>query len=546
MLGLMQTQPLLVSSIICHAARHHAAREIVSQLDETHQHRTNYAELERRSRRLARVLQRLSVGFGDRVGTLAWNTYRHLELFYAVSGSGAVCHTVNPRLALHDIEYIITHAGDTILFADAGFAPLVQRIASVIQTCVRAVVIVTTPENMRDVTLPAGMTCHCYETLMAEADEDFAWPSFDENTANALCYTSGTTGRPKGVLYSHRSTVLHAYAANTADAFGLRAVDRVMPCAPMFHAAAWAVPYAAPMVGAAIILPGRHLDPASIVRLLNEERVTFTSAVPTVWLAVLAHLRETGQTLPHLQRIFSGGSAVPRAMIEGFAEYGVQVQHAWGMTETGPLVSCFAPTPETDRLAGEGAMRIRLKQGRPLFGTEVRIVDPENRKLPWDGKAFGELLVRGPWVCREYLHRGPEGAADAEGWFATGDVATIDHSSFIEIVDRSKDVIKSGGEWISSIALENIALSHPDVAEAAVINARHPKWMERPLLLVAPRAGRVIDPDGVLALYEGAVPKWWMPDAVIIVDELPHTATGKLNKLALREKYQDHLLHRGR
>ncbi|HSU05437.1 MAG TPA: long-chain fatty acid--CoA ligase [Acetobacteraceae bacterium] len=543
MLGLMQQQPLLVSSIIRHAARYHGGAEVVSQMNETTRHRTTYATLERRSRRLARVLHALGVKPGDRVGTLAWNTYRHLELFYAISGSGAVCHTINPRLAQQDIKYIITHAGDSVLFVDASFAELTETIAPAIGGCVHAVVMMTASEDMPEMNLPAGIALHCYETLMQAADEDFDWPIFDENTAGALCYTSGTTGQPKGVLYSHRSTVLHAYAANTADAFGLRAVDRMMPGAPMFHAAAWSVPYTVPMVGAALILPGRHLDPASLVTLLNDERVTMTGAVPTVWLAVLGYLGETGQRLPHLRRIFSGGSAVPRAMIEGFAGYGIEVQHGWGMTETSPLVSAFAPMPNVADCTGEPAIRVRLKQGRPVFGTEVKIVGADGQELPWDGIAFGDLLVRGPWVCRAYLHRGDEGAADAEGWFSTGDVATIDPNGFIELVDRSKDVIKSGGEWISSIALENIAVSHPDVAEAAVINARHAKWMERPLLLVVPKQGRTIDTASVLPLYDGAVAKWWFPDAVIVVDELPHTATGKLNKLALRQRYQDHLLN---
>ncbi|MGH7154874.1 MAG: AMP-binding protein, partial [Acetobacteraceae bacterium] len=350
MLGLMQQQPLLVSSIIRHAARHHGTTEVVSQMTETVRHRTTYAALERRCRQLSRVLQSLGVKFGDCIGTMAWNTYRHLELFYGVSGMGAVCHTINPRLAPRDIEYIITHAGDSLLFVDASFADLIENIAPAMGDSVRGVVMMTTADDMPTLKLPPGMALYCYESLMADTGDDYVWPQFDENTAAALCYTSGTTGRPKGVLYSHRSTVLHAYAANLADAFGLRATDRMMPGAPMFHAAAWSVPYTVPMAGATLILPGRHLDPASVVRLLNEERVTMTGAVPTVWLAVLGHLRETGQRLPHLKQIFSGGSAVPRAMIEGFAEFGVEVQHGWGMTETSPLVSCFAATARTEGL----------------------------------------------------------------------------------------------------------------------------------------------------------------------------------------------------
>ncbi len=518
--------------------------EVVSVMSETFRHRSNYAEIERRSRQLARVLERLEAKPGDRVGTLAWNTYRHLELFYAISGSGAVCHTVNPRLAVQEIEYIVTHAGNSVLFADASFAELVRTIAPAVSGCVRAVVMMVDPADMPEVELPAGMALHCYETLMAEADEDYEWPLFDENTANALCYTSGTTGQPKGVLYSHRSTVIHAMAANFGDYFGFRAIDRVMPGAPMFHAAAWSIPYTVPMVGAALILPGRYMDPANLVRLLNEERVTFTGAVPTVWLAVLQYLEQTGQTLPHLRRVFSGGSAVPRTMIEGLGKHGVEVTQAWGMTETSPLVTQYGKLPQTADLKGEDEMRLRLKQGRPVYGTEIKIVDAEGKELPWDGVAFGDLLVRGPWVVREYLGRGAGDGADADGWFRTGDVATIDPNGFVELVDRSKDVIKSGGEWISSIALENIAVSHPDVAEAAVINARHEKWMERPLLLVVPRQGRTVDPDDVLSMYDGKIAKWWLPDAVVVVDELPHTATGKLNKLALRERWQDYLVTR--
>jgi 3-(methylthio)propionyl---CoA ligase len=544
MFGLMQDQPLLISSIIRHAARHHGRGEIVSAMGEGILHRTDWAAIERRARRLARALAALGVGPGDRIGTLAWNTYRHLELFYGISGSGAVCHTLNPRLLRQDIEYVITHAGDSVLFADAGFAGLVAEMAPQIAECVRAVVILAAPSQMPEPELPAGVALHSYEALLDAADEDFLWPSFDENTAAALCYTSGTTGRPKGVLYSHRSTVLHALAANLVDYFGLRATDRLLPGAPMFHAAAWGVPYVAPMVGAALVLPGRHLDPASLVGLLNAERATLSGAVPTVWLGVLGHLRETGGTLPYLKRIFSGGAAVPRAMIEGFAALGVEVQQLWGMTETSPVVTGYAPLPATAALAGEALMRRKLKQGRPVYGTEVKIVDAEGRELPWDGEAFGDLLVRGPWVCREYLGRGGEGAADKGGWFQTGDVATIDPDGFVELVDRSKDVIKSGGEWISSIALENIALSHPDVAEAAVIAAHHERWQERPLLLLLPQPGRRIDIAGVLACYEGKVAKWWLPDAAVVVDELPHTATGKLNKLALRQKWQDYLLRR--
>ena len=545
MLGLMQQQPLLVSSIIRFAARHHGSAEVISQNPDFSLHRSSYAEIEQRSRRLARVLQQQGVRAGDRVATLAWNGWRHLEVYYATSGMGAVCHTVNPRLSLDDIAYIMNHAADCVLFADTAFAELVAALAPRIREHVRTVVMMCDAAAMPQLALAPGMALGCYETLMATADDDYAWPEFDENTASSLCYTSGTTGRPKGVLYSHRSTLLHAYAFNQPDAFGTRAIDRVVVIAPMFHANGWSIPYGAPMAGAAMILPGRHMDGATLVRLMNAERGTLASGVPTVWLGVLAHLEASGERLHTLRRVVCGGSAVPRAMLEGLAKHGVAVQQAWGMTETSPLGSTNRPTAATAHLAGEAAIQHKLNQGHAVFGVDIRIVGPDGAELPWDGAAFGDLEIRGPWICREYYRLGADGAAAPDGWFKTGDVASIDPHGFIALVDRSKDVIKSGGEWISSITLENIAVSHPDVAEAAVIAAHHPKWQERPLLLVLPKPGRTIDPAGVLALYPGRVAKWWLPDAVLVVDELPHTATGKLNKLALRRQYQDHLLRGG-
>ena len=542
MLGLMQQQPLLVSSIIRFAARHHGTAEVVSQNPDFSLHRSTYAEIERRSRRLARVLQKLGVRAGDRVATLAWNGWRHVEIYYATSGMGAVCHTVNPRLSLDDIAYIMNHAEDCVLFADTSFAELVAALAPRLRGHVRTVVMMCDAAAMPELALAPGMTPDCYETLMAAADEDYAWPEFDENTASSLCYTSGTTGRPKGVLYSHRSTILHAYAFNQPDAFGARATDRIVVIAPMFHANGWSIPYGAPMAGAATILPGRHMDGASLVRLMNAERGTMASGVPTIWLDVLAHLEASGERLTTLRRVVCGGSAVPRAMLEGLAKHGVDVQQAWGMTETSPLGSTNRPTAATAHLQGDAAIKQSLNQGHGVFGVDIRIVGPDGAELPWDGVAFGDLEIRGPWICREYYRLGVEGAAAPDGWFKTGDVASIDPHGFISLVDRSKDVIKSGGEWISSITLENIAVSHPDVAEAAVIAARHPKWQERPLLLVVPKAGRTIEPASVLALYRDRVAKWWLPDAVLVVDELPHTATGKLNKLALRKQYEDHLL----
>jgi acyl-CoA synthetase (AMP-forming)/AMP-acid ligase II len=541
MQGLMQQQPLLLSTLIKHAARHHGSAEIVSQMSENSRHRTNYAEVERRSRRLARAMESLGIKMGDRVATLAWNNYRHLELYYAISGMGAVCHTVNPRLALEDVAYIMQHAEDCIVFADLSFVEIVEQVAPLVPS-LRAVVFLADRSEMPATKLAPGLRLYCYEDLLAGADEDYAWPTFDENTASALCYTSGTTGKPKGVLYSHRSAVLHAYASNAADVFGFRAVDRVLPAASMYHATAWGIPYCTSMVGAALILPGRHLDGASLTRLLNEERVTFTVGVPTIWLGVLAHLRAAGERLTALRRMLVAGSACPQLLIEGFAPYGVDVHQGWGMTETSPIVTYHAPKPATSNLSEQESVRLRLKQGRAVCGVDVKIVDSEGKELPWDGVAFGDLLCRGPWIAQKYLNRGIEGEADDDGWFQTGDVATIDPDGYIHLVDRSKDVIKSGGEWISSIALENIAVAHPDIVEAAIIAAKHPRWMERPLLLVVPREGRTVDKASVLKLYDGTVAKWWLPDDVIIVQELPHTATGKLNKLALRAKYGDHLM----
>ena len=542
MQGLMQQQPLLVSSFIRHAARNHGAVEVVSRLTNGRIHRSNYAEVEARSRRLARVLERLGVTFGDRVATLAWNSHRHLELYYATSGMGAVCHTVNPRLALDDIAYIINHAEDAVLFVEPDFADLLRSLAPLVRDTIGTIVVLAEPDAMPDIPLPRGTQLACYETLMAGADDDYAWPSFDENTAAALCYTSGTTGRPKGVLYSHRSTVIHALGANQPDVFAMRAADRVLLCTPMFHACGWSIPYIAPMVGAAQIYPGRHLDGASLHHLAETEHATFSMAVPTVWLGVLQHMRETGGRLSTLRRLFSGGSAVPEALFKAYAEYGTAIIHAWGMTEMSPLGVSNQLNAATASLPPDAADRLKLKQGRGVFLVEQKIVDAEGKELPWDGEAFGDLYVRGPWICREYYKHGAEGAADADGWFATGDVGTIDSQGYLELVDRSKDVIKSGGEWISSIALENIAVSHPDVAEAATVAVRHPKWQERPLVLVVPKPGRTVTPDSVLALFQGQVAHWWIPDAVLVVDALPHGATGKLNKVALRQLYADYLL----
>jgi 3-(methylthio)propionyl---CoA ligase len=541
MLGLMQQQPLLISWLLKHAARHHGNAEVVSAMGSGAVYRTTWAETERRARQLARALQGLGVTTQDRVGTLAWNDYRHLEVYYATSGMQAICHTINPRLAPDDIAYIINHAGDAALFIDPAFAPLICGIAAKITGSVRAVVVMCDAAAMPALELPGGMSLHCYDQLMSAADDDFEWPAFDENTASALCYTSGTTGRPKGVLYSHRSTVIHAYAVALPDVMGLGATSRILPVVPMFHVNAWGIPYAAALTGAALILPGRHLDGASLARIFNDERVTMSCGVPTVWLGLLQHLRASGERLATVKPIMTGGSAAPPLLIEAFRdEHGVAVEHGWGMTELSPVGTYNAPKPAQADLTGEPAVRHMLKQGRVLPGIDMKIVDGNGRELPWDGKQFGDLMVRGPWVCNGYFGDAPGSACDADGWFATGDVATIDPDGYMEITDRSKDVIKSGGEWISSITLENIAVSHPDVAEAAVVAATHPKWDERPLLLVVPRPGHTIDPESVLQIYQGQVAKWWLPDAVVAVDALPHTATGKLLKTDLRTRYRDY------
>jgi len=543
MLGLMQSQGLMISSLLKHAARHHGPAEVVSRTHENTIHRYTWKDVEARARRLVRVMQRLGVGVQDRVGTLAWNGYRHLEVYYAAPGMQAICHTINPRLHPDDIAYIINHAGDKVLFVDVSFAGLVCSIAPRIADTVATVVVLCDPANMPDLPLVPGMRLESYDALMDAADDDYVWPVFEETTASALCYTSGTTGRPKGVLYSHRSTVLHSYAVALPDVMNLRATTRMLPVVPMFHVNAWGIPYATAMTGASLILPGRHLDGPSMATLLNEERVTFTAGVPTVWMGLLQHLRTSGERLETVKVIMTGGSAAPPLLIDAFRdEFNVRVEHGWGMTELSPVGTYNAPKPAQLRLADGDATSHMLKQGRILAGIDMKIVDGDGKELPWDGAAFGDLKVKGPWIASAYYGDEAGSALDEEGWFATGDVATIDPEGFMEITDRSKDVIKSGGEWISSIALENIAVSHPDVIEAAVIAATHKKWDERPLLLVVPRPGHTVDPTSVLALYEGKVAKWWLPDEVLVVDELPHTATGKLLKTSLRALYKDHYL----
>ena len=539
MLGLMQDWPLLISKILDHAERHHGRREVVTMTVEGPIHRYTYADMAVRARKLAQALHRLGIGVGDRVGSIAWNTYRHVELWFATSGSGAVMHTVNPRLFPEQIAYIVNHAEDRVLFVDLTFVPLVEKMIDHFQG-VDAFVIMTDEAHMPQTSLTNAL---CYETLLAAEDGAYSWPRLDENTAAGLCYTSGTTGNPKGVLYSHRSTVLHCFATLCTDTLAIRATDATLPIVPMFHANAWGVPYAAAAAGAKLALNGPNHEPEPLHALIEDEGVTVTAAVPTIWLGMLDYLGKTGKRLDCLQRVTIGGAAAPRTMIEMFQKvYGVQVSHAWGMTELNPLGTVGSPNAYSAALDEDGQLDLKCKQGRAVFGVEMKIVDDDDVELPWDGVAFGRLKVRGPWVAGEYFKHEGGSILDDAGWFDTGDVSTIDEHGFMQITDRSKDVIKSGGEWISSIDLENAAVGHPDVAEAAVIGIHHPKWDERPLLIVVPQDGRTVDKQVMTEFLTGKVAKWWLPDDVVTVSEIPHTATGKIQKTTLREQFKDYKL----
>ena len=536
MIGLMQDWPLLIHRILDYARTQHPNRPVISRSVEGPLHRTTYAAIHERARRLAKRLDRDGIRVGDRVATLAWNTWRHLEAWYGITGVGAVYHTVNPRLSAHQIAYIVNHAGDRILLLDLTFVALVEQMAETLPT-VERFVILTDAAHMPETSLRNAVA---YETWIAEADADFAWARLDEKAAAGLCYTSGTTGNPKGVLYSHRSNVLHALVNNSPDYLGLKSSDVAMPVVPLFHANSWSLAFLAPMSGAALVLPGPHLDGASLHALLEETRVTLTAAVPTVWLGLLQHLDATGAKLHHLRRVLIGGSACPRPMIERFErDFGVTVMHAWGMTEMSPIGSFCAPKPEVAGLEGDARLDLMTKQGYPPFGVEFRLTDDAGRDLSWDGTTFGHLRVAGPAVASAYF--GDDAPIlDENGFFDTGDIATIDPHGYMTVTDRAKDVIKSGGEWISSIELENLAVGHPDVAEAAVIGIAHPKWDERPLLVVVPKAGRTPDKAGLLAFLRPRIAKWCLPDDIVIVEEIPHTATGKIQKTALREQFLDY------
>ncbi|MCC7347377.1 MAG: long-chain-fatty-acid--CoA ligase [Variibacter sp.] len=532
MLGLMQDWPLRVHRLIDHAARHHGGRRVASRSVEGPIHATDYRTLRDRSRRLAQRLGREGVRPGDRIATMAWNTWRHIEAWYGITGAGAVYHTLNPRLFPEQIGWILNHAESRMMMCDLTFVPLLEKISPSLPHVTRYVIL-TDARHMPRTTLPNAVD---YESWLAEADGDFDWVAVEENAAAGLCYTSGTTGHPKGVLYSHRSNVLHAMASTAPDMFGMRSADRVMPVVPMFHANGWCLPFSAALTGAGLVMPGPKLDGASIHELIEQEGVTFTAAVPTVWLGLLQHLEATGAGLGKLERVVIGGSACPRAMTKAFADRGVQVMHAWGMTETSPIGTIAGVKPEVAGGDAEAMLDLQETQGFPPFTVDMRIVGDDGAEQPWDGTTFGNLQVKGPTVTKAYF-KAETGALTPDGWFETGDVATIDAHGYMHITDRTKDVIKSGGEWISSIELENLAMGHPDVAEAAVVAARHPKWDERPLLVVVPKAGRVIEKQGVLDHIAPHVAKWWMPDDVVVVEEIPHTATGKILKTKLREQF---------
>jgi 3-(methylthio)propionyl---CoA ligase len=539
MLGLMQDQPLLVSSLIEFAARHHADAEIVSRRVEGDLHRYTYAQAAARSRQVARALDRLGLAFSDRVGTLAWNGYRHFELYFGVSGSGRVVHTINPRLSPEQVAWIANHAEDQVLCFDMTFLPIIKAIWPQCKTVKHWVALCDADALPADTGI-AGL--QSYEAWIGSEPAQYDWPDFDERSACALCYTSGTTGNPKGVLYSHRSTLLHAYGGALPDALGFSARDTILPVVPMFHVNAWGIPYGAAMTGMKIVFPGAALDGKSVYELLEAERVTVSAGVPTVWLMLLNHMKAHGLQFSTMQRTVIGGSACPPAMIKSFRDdYGVTVLHAWGMTEMSPLGTVCNLKLKHLASDKDAQLAVQGKQGRAVFGVEMKIVDADGKELPWDGVAAGDLLVKGPWIVSGYF-KGEGGDPRVGGWFPTGDVATIDADGFMQITDRSKDVIKSGGEWISSIDIENIAMAHPAVAMAACIALPHPKWDERPLLVVMKKPGAAVTREALLAHFEGKVAKWQVPDDVVFVDAIPLGATGKMQKNKLREQFKGHTL----
>ncbi|MCZ0733258.1 long-chain-fatty-acid--CoA ligase [Phreatobacter sp. AB_2022a] len=539
MLGLMQDWPLLIHKVIDHAGLYHGGRKVVSRSIEGPIVETNYAAIRENALRVAKRLTRDGIKPGDRIGTLAWNTWRHLEAWYGITGIGAVYHTLNPRLFPEQIAWIANHAGDRMMMTDLTFVPLLEKLQEHLPL-VEKYIVLTDAEHMPQTTLKNAVP---YESWIAEVDADFAWGRFNENTAAGMCYTSGTTGNPKGVVYSHRSNVLHSLVVNNADMFGLASRDVILPVVPMFHANGWSLAFTAPMSGTSMIMPGAKMDGASIFELLDTYKVSHSAAVPTIWLMLLQHLEANNLKLPHLKKVVIGGSACPRAVTEKFRDvYDVEVLHAWGMTELSPLGTVCSLKPEYEGLTGDAWLDVKETTGHPPFGVEMKIVDDAGKELARDGHVFGRLVVRGPAVAGAYFRGDGGQILDENGFFDTGDVSSIDPHGYMRIVDRSKDVIKSGGEWISSIDVENLAVGHPDVAEAAVIGVAHPKWDERPLLVVVPKAGRAPSRDDLMAFMQDKIAKWWLPDDVVLVDEIPHTATGKILKTALREQFKDYKL----
>ena len=535
MRGLMQDWPLLIHRVIDYAALQHPHRAVISRSVEGPMHRSTYSDVKQRALKLAQRLHKDGVKRGDRIATLAWNTARHLESWYGITGIGAIYHTLNPRLFEDQLVYIANHAGDRMIFLDLSFVALAEKLSPQLPLIERYVIF-TDAAHMPQTTLKNAIA---YEDYINEVDGDFRWLDFDENTAAGMCYTSGTTGHPKGVVYSHRSNLLHAMSVMMPDSLCLSSRDSVMPVVPLFHANSWSLAFSAPMAGATLVMPGAKLDGESVFNIIENENVTVTAAVPTVWLGLLNYLETSGKVLTKLKRVAIGGSACPRAVTEAFEQkYGVEVIHAWGMTEMSPIGSYSTLKPEVADLKGTALYDLKQKQGFAPFTVEMKITDDDENILPWDGKTFGRLKVRGPAVSKAYFGL-DENILDAEGYFDTGDVATIDVNGYMNITDRAKDVIKSGGEWISSIDLENIAVGHPDVAEAAVIGIAHPKWDERPLLIIVCKKDRHPSKDDILAFMQGKIAKWWMPDDVVFVDDIPHTATGKISKKTLRDSFKD-------
>ncbi len=539
MLGLMQNQPLMISSLIEFADRHHGEAEIVSRRVEGDLHRCTYKQIAARARQIANALDSLKLAFGDRVATLAWNGYRHLELYFGVSGTGRVLHTLNPRLHPDQIAWIANHADDQVLLFDMTFLPIIKAMHYKATGIKHYIALCDADKLPADSGIPGLMS---YEAWIGSQPSTYDWPEFDENSASSMCYTSGTTGHPKAALYSHRSTLLHAFAGAMPDALNMSARDAVLPVVPMFHVNAWGLPYAAAMTGAKMVFPGPAMDGKSIFELIESEKVSFAAGVPTVWQMMLAHMQAEGLRFSTLKRTVIGGSACPPAMISAFNDvYGVEVLHAWGMTEMSPLGTVCTLKNKHLALSADEKMKVRLKQGRGLYGVDMKIVDPDGKELPWDGKVFGDLLVKGHWIIRDYFNS-DAGSPLVDGWFPTGDVGTIDSDGYLQITDRSKDVIKSGGEWISSIDVENIAVAHPAVAMAACIGIKHPKWDERPIIAVVRKPGAQVTREELLAFYDGKIAKWQVPDDVVFVDAIPLGGTGKMQKTKLREILKDYTL----